>query len=93
MWTLGLHPIVPFDNNVENLELFFLMPYLYMIFWLGLFLIVFKVGLKFLKSRNKTQIKNIDKSIYYRDIPCFENIDLAYWLLYNFSTIKKDTSI
>lgn len=73
-----------------NLGLYLLMPYLYMIFWLGLFLIIFKFGLNFLKNRNKTQIRNVDKSIYYRDIPCFENIDLAYWLLYNFSDIKKN---
>ena len=79
-----------YKNNMENLGLYFLMPYLYMIFWLGLFLIIFKFGLKFLKNRNKTQIRNIDKSIYYRDIPCFENIELAYWLLYNFSDIKKN---
>lgn len=65
-------------------------PYLYMIFWLGLFLVIFKFGLKILKDRNRNQIKNIDKSIYYRDIPCFESIDLAYWLLYNFSEIKKN---
>ena len=73
-----------------NLGLYLLMPYLYMIFWLGLFLVIFKFGLKFLKDRNKNQTKNIDKSIYYRDIPCFESIDLAYWLLYNFSDIKKN---
>lgn len=66
------------------------MPYFYLIFWFGLFLVVFKFGLKFLKDRNKNQIKNIDKSIYYRDIPCFESIDLAYWLLYKFSDIKKN---
>lgn len=70
--------------------LYLLMPYLYMIFLFGLFLVIFKFGLKFLKDRNKNQIKNIDKSIYYRDIPCFESIDLAYWLLYNFSDIKKN---
>lgn len=75
---------------MENLGVYLLMPYLYMIFWLGLFLIIFKFGLKFLKDKNKNQIKNIDKSIYYRDIPCFESIDLAYWLLYNFSDIKKN---
>ena len=73
-----------------NLGLYLLMPYLYMIFWSGLFLVIFKFGLKFLKDRNKNQIKNIDKSIYYRDIPCFESIDIAYWLLYNFSNIKKN---
>ena len=73
-----------------NLGLYLLMPYLYMIFWSGLFLVIFKFGLKFLKDGNKNQIKNIDKSIYYRDIPCFESIDLAYWLLYNFSNIKKN---
>lgn len=73
-----------------NLGLYLLMPYLYMIFWLGVFLVIFKFGLNFLKDRNKNQIKNIDKSIYYRDIPCFESIDLAYWLLYNFSNMKKN---
>lgn len=81
---------IPYKNNMGNLGLYLLMPYLYMIFWLGLFLIIFKFGLNFLKNRNKTQIRNVDKSIYYRDIPCFENIDLAYWLLYNFSDIKKN---
>lgn len=75
---------------MKNLGLYLLMPYFYLIFWFGLFLVIFKFGLKFLKDRNKNQIKNIDKSIYYRDIPCFESIDLAYWLLYNFSEIKKN---
>ena len=56
---------------------------------LGLPLIIFKFILDFFKNRNKTQIKDIDESFYYRDIPCFGNIDLAYWLLYNFSNIKK----
>lgn len=73
-----------------NLGLYMLMPYLYMIILLGVFLVIFKFGLKFLKDRNKNQIKNIDKSIYYRDISCFESIDLVYWLLYNFSEIKKN---
>lgn len=62
---------------------------LMLVFLPGLFLILFKFVIRLLKNRNKKQIKNIDKSIYYRDIPCFESIDLAYWLLYNFSDIKK----
>lgn len=81
---------IPYKNNMGNLGLYLFMPYIYIIFWLGLFLVIFKFGLKFLKDRNKTQIKNIDKSIYYRDIPCFERIDLAYWLLYNFTDVKKN---
>lgn len=75
---------------MENLWLYLLMPDFFMIFQFGLFLVIFKFGLKFLKSRNKNQIKNMDKSIYYRDIPCFKSIDLAYWLLYNFSETKKN---
>ncbi len=59
------------------------------LFWLGLFLLIFKFVLNYFKNQDKIQIKNIDKSIYYRDIPCFESIDIAYWLLYNFSDIKK----
>lgn len=75
---------------MKEIELYLLIPYFYMIFVFGIFLIIFKCGLKFLKNRNKTQIRNIDKSIYYRDIPCYESIDLAYWLLYNFSDEKKN---
>lgn len=69
------------------------MPYVYMIFWISLFLIIFKLFLKKIKNRNNSQIMNLDKSIYYRDIPCFESIELAYWLLYNFSDIKKNDLI
>ena len=74
---------------MENLGLYLFMPHLYMIFLLGIFLLIFKFGLNILKDRNKNQIKNIDESIYYRDIPCFKSIDVAYWLLYNFSETKK----
>lgn len=79
---------------MKNLKLYLglytIFPYLSMLFWLGLFLVIFKFGLNYFKNKNKRQIKGVDKSIYYRDIPCFGNIDLAYWLLFNFSNIKKD---
>lgn len=39
-----------------NLGLYMLAPYLYMILGLGLSLVIFKFGLKFLKDRNKNQI-------------------------------------
>ena len=75
---------------MKDLGLYMILPYLGLIFWLGLFLLIFKIGLNYLKNKGKIQIKNIDKSTYYRDIPCFANIDIAYWLLYNFSNIKKN---
>lgn len=75
---------------MKYLGLYMILPYLDMIFWLGLFLLIFKFGLKYLNNTNKKQIKDVDKSTYYRDIPCSGNIDLAYWLLYNFSNLKKD---
>lgn len=75
---------------MEKLAFYIFLPYLYMILWLGIFLVIFKLGLNYLKNRNKRQIKKSDKIIYYRDIPCFENIDLAYWILYNFSNSKKN---
>ena len=65
-------------------------PYLYIILRLGICLVIFRLITKLIKGSNKNQVKNIDKSIYYRDIPCFGSIDLAYWLLYNFSNIKKN---
>lgn len=55
---------------------------------MGLFLLIFKFALQYLKNKNKIQINKIDESFYYRDIPCFGNIDIAYWLLYNFSNLK-----
>ena len=72
------------------LILMMFLPYLYMFFYLGIFLIIFKFVLKKLKNINKKQIKNIDKTSYYRDIPCYGSIEIAYWLLYNFSDLKKD---
>ncbi len=44
-----------------NLGFYLLMPYVYMIFGLGLFLVIFKFGLGFLKDKNTTQIRKIDK--------------------------------
>lgn len=75
---------------MENLGLYFILQYLYMFFWMGLFLIILKFVLKNLKNKNKSQINKIDKTIYYRDIPCYGSIDIAYWLLYNFSNLKVD---
>lgn len=73
------------------LGLYMILPYLVMAFEFGLFLLIFKFVLNYIKNKNKKQqIKNINKSTYYRDIPCFANIDIAYWLLYNFSNIKKN---
>lgn len=74
---------------MKYIGLYMIIPYLYMIFWFGLLLVIFKFIINYLKNKNKKQIKNVDKSIYYRDIPCSGNIDLAYWLLYNFSDLKK----
>lgn len=39
-------------------------------------------------SRKKERLK-VDKSYYYRDIPCFKSINVAYWLLYKYSKISK----
>lgn len=67
-----------------------ILPYLFIIFWIGIFLVIYKICSMYLKNNNKEQIKNVDTTIYYRDIPCHGNINLAYWLLYNFSNLKKD---
>ncbi len=75
---------------MEDLGLYFILPYLCMIFLMGLFLLIFKFVLQYLKNKSKSQINKIDESFYYRDIPCFGNIDIAYWLLYNFSNLKVD---
>ena len=39
--------------------------------------------------RNKSRIK-VNKSYYHREIPCDNNINLAFWLLYHFSNIDKN---
>lgn len=54
---------------MEDLGLYFILPYLYMFFWMGLFLLIFKFALQYLKNKNKIQINKIDESFYYRDIP------------------------
>lgn len=65
-----------------------LLPYIQIIFLLGIILVIYKIVSK--RNKSKQQIKNINMKSYYRDIPCSGNIDLAYWLLYNFSNLKKD---
>lgn len=65
-----------------------------LIYWGGsliLSLVILKFILNYFKKQNKKQFNNIDYSTYYRDIPCFGNINLVYWLLYNFSNINKET--
>ena len=74
--------------DVVVIILTMLLPYIQIIFWLGIILVIYKIVYK--KNKNKQQINNIDMKSYYRDIPCSGNIDLAYWLLYNFSNLKKD---
>lgn len=68
----------------------YLIQYVFLFSLFGLFLLIFKSGIKYLKDKNKKQVENIDKTANYRDIPCFANIELAYWLLYNFSDNKQD---
>ncbi len=58
-------------------------------FFDGFVFVNFKFVLQYLKNKSKSQINKIDESFYYRDIPCFGNIDIAYWLLYNFFKLKK----
>ena len=74
---------------MERFKLYYLVSLLPLIIELGIFLIIFKLILNYFKNRNKSQIKKIDKSFYFRDIPCFKNIDIAYWLLYNYSDSNK----
>lgn len=73
-------------------------PWLYiffpLIYWGGsliLFLLILKFILNYFKKQHSKQFNNINYSVYYRDIPCFGNINLVYWLLYNFSNINKET--
>lgn len=73
-----------------NLGFYFMRPYLFLILGFGICLFIFKMGIKLLKVISRPQITKVDKSYYYREIPCFERIELAYWLLYNFSDVKKD---
>lgn len=57
-------------------------------------LVIFAVLLKkILNADNKKQMKNIDKTKYYRDIPCSGDINIAFWLLYNYSDLKKNDLI
>ena len=37
----------------------------------------------------KTLEQNIDKEMNYREIPCYNEIKVAYWLLYNYSNMNK----
>ena len=73
-------------------------PWLYIFFplisrggLLILFLLFLKFILNYFKKQHSKQFNNINYSVYYRDIPCFGNINLVYWLLYNFSNINKET--
>ena len=67
-----------------------LFPSLIGIVFLILAFLLVKFLLKKKRNINKKQLNNIDKTIYYREIPCNGNIDLAFWLLYKFSNENKN---
>lgn len=67
--------------------MYIMSPYLYQILLLAIILIILKFILKFFKKRK--QIKSIDYTTYYRDIPCFNDINVAYWLLYKYSNLNE----
>lgn len=62
-----------------------------MVIFTLLLLIIFigllELFLKYLKNKNTIKVNN---STYYREIPCFGNIHWTYWLLFNFSNLKKN---
>lgn len=74
-----------FDNGLT-----FIFMFMFFMFPIVMSVVILGVVLKFLKKKNNLQIKNLDKTTYYRDIPCYKNLNLAYWLLYNFSDLKKN---
>lgn len=78
------------EEFMGSLGFYLLSPYLFMLLGMGICFLIFKLGIKFLKDMSKPQAEKVDKSFYYRDIPCSGRIDVAYWLLYHFSNIKKD---
>ncbi len=41
------------------------------------------------EDKNKRQLKNINRKAFYKEIPCFGDINIAYWLLYNYSNEDK----
>lgn len=65
-----------------------LLPAIIIIIVLVFFLILLKFFISFLNNKNNQQSKVVDKNVYFRDIPCFNNLNIAYYLLHNFSNYK-----
>ena len=73
-----------------SFELLLLMPIIGQIVFYLFLLILVGLIISLLKTFNNRQIKKVDKNYYYRDIPCFNDINVAYWLLYKFSDYDKN---
>lgn len=74
-----------------ELVIFAFLPFFYMFGMLLISTFVLWLIMKILKKIKMSQVKNIDKTMNYREIPCFGEIKVAYWLLYNYSNINKST--
>lgn len=70
-----------------TIMLFF--PIIYMIVFFLIIMLFLKSIMKLSEYRKKRQVRNIDKEMNYREIPCYNEIKVAYWLLYNYSNMNK----
>lgn len=59
-------------------------PYIYGIVFLIILLIAIKLLLLFFKVFKKKREIKIDNDYYFRDIPCYNDLNIAYYLLYNY---------
>lgn len=69
---------------------YMLMPYLFITLVMILLIIIYKIIINYLNNKENRQVKGIGYNYFYRDIPCSKDIDLVYWLLYNFSSYDKN---
>ncbi len=79
-----------FDSSIIETLKFVFMATLPYILQFGILAIILMLILKLMKKMKSRQLKNIDKEFYYREIPCYNDINMAYFLLYNYSNINKN---
>lgn len=70
---------------MRKMYIYMLLPYIYFAILLVFGLIIIK-----LIKKKKKNIYKVEKTYFYRDIPCYKNINLVFWLLYNFGGSNND---